>query len=134
MKVNFINSTLNFKRGGIYKEIEVSTIGKEQGWYNNNGAVDTTYMPENYMHQDFTFEAVTNNAYAILNNTNASVNYGIIVIFQDDTVLKVYTADEVGKILENFKVKLPIGANRIGMSVNHSANCNAQVFIPDLTE
>ena len=133
MKVNFINSTLNFKRG-IFKETEVSTTGKEQGYYNPNGVLTTSYIPEEYMHQDFTFEAITSSGYAILNNTDARVNYGIIVIFQDDTVLKVYTADEVGKKLENLKVKLPIGANRIGMSVYVSAVCNAQVFISDLTE
>ena len=98
MKVNFMNSLLNFKRG-IYKEIEVSTTGKEQGYYQNNGNIDLSYMPETYMHQDFTFEAVTSNAYAILNNTNAAIKYGIIVIFQDETVIKVYTADEVDKIL-----------------------------------
>ena len=134
MKVNFINSTLNFKRGGIYKEIEVSTTGKEQGFYENDGTVNTTYMPELYMHQDFTFEAITSPAYAILNNTDARVNYGIIVIFQDDTVFKVYKKDEVGIILENLKIKLPIGANKIGMSRHKDATCSVRLFVPDLTE
>ena len=133
MKVNFINSILNFRRG-IYKEIEVSTTGKEQGFYDMDGSVDTTYMPETYMHQEFTFEAITSNAYAILNNINAGSNYGIIVIFQDETVLKVYRKDEVDTILENFKVKLPIGANKIGMSVIHNGTCDVKVFVPDLTE
>lgn len=45
----------------------------------------------------------------------------------------VYTKDEVGKILENFKVKLPIGANKIGMSVAKDATCDVKVFVPDLT-
>lgn len=49
MKVNFINSLLNFKRG-IYKEIEVSTTGKEQGYYMGDGTVETSYMPERYNH------------------------------------------------------------------------------------
>ena len=133
MKVNFINSILNFRRG-IYKEIEVSTTGKEQGFYYMDGSVDTTYMPELYMHQDFTFETITSPAYAILNNTDASVNYGIIVIFQDDTVVKVYKKDEVGIVLENLKVKLPIGANKIGMSVKHNGTCDVKVFVSDLTE
>ena len=133
MKVNFINSILNFRRG-IYKEIEVSTTGKEQGFYQNDGNIDLSYMPERYMHQDFTFEAVTSNAYAILNNTNASVKYRIIAIFQDETKLMVYTKDEVGIVLENLKVKLPIGANKIGMSRHKGATCSVRVFVPDLTE
>lgn len=133
MKVNFINSTLNFKRG-IFKEAEVSTIGKEQGFYNLDGTVNTTFQPEEFMHQVFTFEAITSNGYAVLSNNDVRIQYAAIVVFQDATILKVYKVNEVGKTFENLKIKLPIGTNKIGMSVYTDAECNAQVFIPDLTE
>ena len=133
MKVNFINSTLNFKRG-IFKETEVSTTGKEQGFYNLDGTVNTNFQPENFKHQEFTFEAITSNGYAVLSNNDVRIQYGAIVVFQDSTILKVYKVSEVGKAFENLKIKLPIGTNKIGMSVAASGECSAQVFIPYLTE
>lgn len=128
MKLKLVNSKMIFSKVE-YQEIQVSSSGKEQGFYGAKGNIDTSYYPEKYMHQEFTFEPIETNAYAILNNTSTdNVKYGIVVLFSGTSKVKVYTVEEVGKSFTNLKIEIPIGVDKIGMSVTSDNTCDVKVF------
>ena len=128
MKLKLVNSEMVFSKTE-YQEIQVSTTGKQNCFYKNDGSVATNDEPETYQHQEFTFEPITAAGYALLNNSSViNVNYGIVVLFSDDTIIKVYTVDEVGKTFNNLKIKLPSGVNKIGISVHKNGTCDAKVY------